>query len=157
MYWGEAGTKASPEPDLTVMSPGDAPRLDRRSMPHRRGCLPRLEYSPVILTQFCCAREAAGHKASGEARCGTSGEADNAADAPRGSTRRDRPYWARAASSTLSVAVDTLRGTFLALTQYGSARMGQYDRRRLYDLRVRRLLALRPSPIFFAKADRCLA
>ena len=48
----------------------------------------RLEPFPVILTQFCCAREAAGRKASGEARCGASGEADNEADAPRGTTRR---------------------------------------------------------------------
>ncbi len=47
-----------------------------------------LEPSPVILTQFCCAREAAGRKASGEARCESSGEADNEADAPSGTTRR---------------------------------------------------------------------
>ncbi len=43
-----------------------------------------LEPFPAILTQFCCSREAAGRKASSEARCGASGEGDNAVDAPRG-------------------------------------------------------------------------
>ncbi len=97
-----------------------------------RADIRRLEPIPVILTQFCCAREAAGRKASGEARCGASGEADYEADAPRGITRWDRPLWARAVSSTLSVAVATLCGTFLAPTQQGSVRVGQYDRIRLW-------------------------
>ncbi len=45
---------------------------------------PVLEPIPVIVTQVCGVREAAGRKASGEARCRASGEADNEADAPRG-------------------------------------------------------------------------
>ncbi len=110
---------------------GNASELEE-GVTELRADIRRLEPIPVILTQFCCAREAAGREASAEARCTASGEADNEAAAPRGTIRRDRPFWARAVSSASCVAMATLCGTFLALTQNGSVRMGQYDRIRLW-------------------------